>query len=149
MLMGLPDLAVGFCAVSIPMGSIAAMGKGHAPYGTTETTRMKNYVAMAVVAITFFLGGCSNGPKQTVVSFLDAVIAQKPYAEYIAPEAQVRAVAMYQPLSYEIKNVSDSEVSVLITFKGYISHPHQSSEDTDISETRVFTVVNGRITRIR
>jgi hypothetical protein len=104
------------------------------------------------------LSACKSS-KQTVEEFLDAVISGKPYEVYLAPGVDTGVVTSYKPVSYEVKNASDSEVSVLIVYQGTTTSYRTNLRGnvrtitgrnrTDMPETHVFTLAKGKITNIR
>jgi hypothetical protein len=79
-----------------------------------------------------------------VTNFLDAVIFKKPYSQYLAPQALTQAVTSYNLVSYEIKNVSSSEVSVLTVFAG----TRGNGARVDMPETYVFHLADSKIKEI-
>jgi hypothetical protein len=106
--------------------------------------------------MTFLLLAC-DGPKQTVSKFLDAVISKQPYSQYLAPGSITAPVTDYYPISYEIKNNSDSAVSALIIFRG--SRPNgapymgpnshsRTTDPVDIPQTHIFLLSDGKIKEI-
>jgi hypothetical protein len=124
------------------------------PAGENINTMRKGLLLFAAPLLLLLSCG---GPKETVSGFMDAVIANQQYNQYLVPGAVTSAVTNYNPASYEVKNVSDSGVSVLITYvgtekSGYYASPGDhvitGSKRTDISETHIFHLAGGKIKEI-
>jgi hypothetical protein len=101
----------------------------------------KSFIVLTTTAV--LLSAC-GGPKDTVTKFLDAVIAKQPYSQFLVPQAVTQPVTSYNLVSYEIKNVSNSEVSVLVVFSG----TRGNGGRVDMPETHVFRLVDNKIKEI-